>query len=87
VAHKKREALTARIVFEVDAVDHDRMRKWVIQRIKNSCNSSQLGMVSIRVYNDAGELEGLTTVGQVSEETEAMLDEVFEIRRPENGAA
>jgi hypothetical protein len=77
----KRGELHVDIVFEGDDEEQrERMRDWLISRLKEAPKGSRLGFIGIAVYDEAGHMVGLSTHGAPTPSAQQMIEEVFGLK-------
>lgn len=75
----KRGELTARIIFEADADEFDRMKQWLLGKVKGLADYSQKGMVAIAVYDEDNELLGFSVTGSPSPAAKDAIEVAFDL--------
>lgn len=74
----KRGELDVHIVYEgADEEELDRMRDWLISRLKEAPKGSRIGFIGVAVYDDDGKMVGFSTHRTPSPEAQRMLEELF----------
>lgn len=75
---KKRGELDVHIVYEADDEEQrDRMRDWLISRLKEAPKGSKIGFIGVAVY-EGESMVGFSTHGTPSPTAQQMIEEVFE---------
>jgi hypothetical protein len=75
---KKRGELDVHIVYEADDEEQrDRMRDWLISRLKEAPKGSKIGFIGVAVYEGEA-MVGFSTHGTPSPTAQQMIEEVFE---------
>lgn len=78
---KKRGELGVHIVFEANNdEDLERMRDWLISRIKEAPKGSRIGFIGVAVYDGEDNMVGFSTHGTPSPTAQQMIEEVFEMK-------
>lgn len=78
---KKRGELDVHIVYEgADEDERDRMRDWLISRLKEAPKGSRIGFIAVAVYDEDGKMTGFSTHGTPSPDAQRVIEEVFDFK-------
>lgn len=77
---KKRGELEVRIVYEGDDEEMaQRMRNWLISRLKEAPQASKLGFIGVAVY-EGDTMVGFSTHGTPTPSAQLHLEETFDLK-------